>query len=288
MATPTTPPTGPKAMSSRLLTMKFMQRAAALSSAPTNAQPTLEQASKRRKLDQKYTRRSNADSLVQIDQDAIKAALAEEERKRQEALLKHAAEHGDAHWILDILDKGPASKPDSHQTPLNLVQVGFAQIDSADTTGSDAELTDVEDDSAPVVKRYNMGNRQATKNSTPKYSDSDSDDSHVGPDYAAPMFNAESGQEPAKHRPETRPEIGSGPARAASRSKQGMERARAVQFAEKRRKKEVKLNDPKASHSGGLLSISSGGAAHRQPTALTCHRCGRPGHKQAECKNPQR
>ncbi|KAL7627003.1 hypothetical protein AAE478_003779 [Parahypoxylon ruwenzoriense] len=276
-------PTPPKSMSSRLLTMKFMQRAAASSSPSASAQKPEEQVSKRRKLNRKTAARGNTDHLVQIDQSAVQAALAEEERKRQEALEKHATELGDARWVLDIPSKGPGSDREI-QTPLNVVQVGFAQIDSSDAAGLDAESTDASYGRIPMVRRYNMNNKQATKYKAPKDDNSDSDDPRLDPDYHAPLLDEEPGY---SRRPRTR--SGSGlPPLTASQSKKSAERARATEFAEKRRKKEVKLNDSRAaSSSGGLLSISSGGGTTvRQPMNFTCHRCGRPGHKVADCKNP--
>ncbi len=163
-------PTPPKTMSSRLLTMKFMQRAAASpASSPTTPTPD-EQPAKRRKVSRvipkSSTQRDFSDSLAQIhiDQAAVQAAIAEEERKRQEALVKHAAELGDARWVLDVPDKDAASN--RKIKTLNVVQVGFAQIDSqidsSDAAGFDAEPTDTSYPRTPVVRRYNMDRKQVS------------------------------------------------------------------------------------------------------------------------------
>lgn len=160
MATPT-----PRSMSSRLLTMKFMQRAAASPASSPTTPDTDEQASKRRKVTHKPASRENKDPVVQINQAEVQAAIAEEERKRQEALVQHAAELGDARWVLDIPDKtaGPGREI---QTPMNVVQVGFAQIDSQidsfDAAGFDAESTDTSHTRTPMVRRYNMGKKKAS------------------------------------------------------------------------------------------------------------------------------
>jgi len=60
------------------------------------------------------------------------------------------------------------------------------------------------------------------------------------------------------------------------------ERRKAQQLAGKRRKKEIKLNQ--------LTSISSAGsqAFQRPSTTLSCHGCGKPGHKVADCPNKKR
>jgi hypothetical protein len=146
MATETTP----KAMSTRLLTMKFMQRAAA---SPPASSPTTpkseEQSSKRRKVSH-IPASPTVQSLV--DKAAVERALAEEERKRDEALLKHAADAGDARWVLDIQHKG-ANPTDRVTTPLSIVQVGFAEIDSVDAD-SDTEYH--------PVRRYNMDKKKAS------------------------------------------------------------------------------------------------------------------------------
>lgn len=60
------------------------------------------------------------------------------------------------------------------------------------------------------------------------------------------------------------------------------ERKKAQQLAGKRRKKEIKLNQ--------LTSLSSAGsqAFQRPSSAMTCHGCGKPGHKLAECPSKKR
>ncbi|KAI2785354.1 hypothetical protein F4815DRAFT_17909 [Daldinia loculata] len=280
MATPT--PT--KSMSSRLLTMKFMQRAVASPSSPSSATSTPDdQASKRRKVSHNPAKRDNTDSLVHIDQSAVQAAIADEERKRQEAVVQNAAKLGDAHWVLDMPEKTTNSNR-GIQTPLNVVQVGFAQIDShidtSDAAGfDDFEPTDASHIRTPMVRRYNMDNKKVSKDS-----ESESDDSSSGSD--SDDSSEDNGR--GRHSYGQKSEGRSGSSRPVLKSKRSAEQVKAKQFAEKRRKKEVKLNGGIKSSpaSGGPLSISSGGStSQRQPVDFTCHRCGRPGHRIAQCKN---
>ena len=148
-------PTPPKSMSSRLLSMKFIQRAAA--SAPTPTSPSNEdQSSKRRKLSHGTSANAGVESLV--DQQAIQAAIDEGERKREEALVKHAADSGDARWVLNIPHNVPGLGGHAH-TPLNVVQVGYAQIDSVDSSGQGADSLDT----PQPVRRYNMKDKKKDK-----------------------------------------------------------------------------------------------------------------------------
>lgn len=126
----------PKSMSSRLMTMKFMQRGAAAAAAAAAASGTPEASSpatprsedgsaKRRKFAHTPSAASSPATPL-YDQTAIQAALEEEEKKRQAAIKKRAAELGDSHWVLE----GAAAQPVKGSRPLlNVVQVGFAQID---------------------------------------------------------------------------------------------------------------------------------------------------------------
>lgn len=110
--------------------MKFMQRAAATGSSPTTPKSEDEHSAKRRRTSGKVS--PTTPSAPLFDQKAVQAALEEEERKRQAALERQAIELGDSRWVLDV--QIPTSKSSvAAQTPLNIVQVGFAQIDSSDT-----------------------------------------------------------------------------------------------------------------------------------------------------------
>lgn len=156
----------PKTMSSRLLTMKFMQRAAAASpSSPSSPTPSTplpnDQSNKRRKVAHDAAPQQNVEALV--NQAAIQAAIAEEEKKVEHALLKRAEELGDARWVLDISGQ---AKDRTAQTPLNVIQVGFAQIDSFDAVGNETGSPDIPHHSVPALRRYNMDKKKVRSTST--------------------------------------------------------------------------------------------------------------------------
>ncbi|TGJ81071.1 hypothetical protein E0Z10_g7673 [Xylaria hypoxylon] len=259
MASPGTP----KTMSSRLLTMKFMQRAAASSPSSTpSTPPSNDQSNKRRKVSHNTAPQQNVDTLV--NQAAIQAAIAEEEKKVESALLKRAEELGDARWVLDVPEQ---AKGHAAPTPMNVIQVGFAHIDSFDGMENETDSAGILHDSVPALRRYNMGKKKISKkpqndsseSSFDSKSESDSD-SDSGSD--ASSSEETSGRQSFGSNPRTTSTTQS-TSRKILKSKKSAEKLKAMQFAEKRRKKEVKLNNPK----GGITSISSGGGpSPRQPT----------------------
>ncbi len=128
MSAASTPSSAPKTMSSRLLTMKFMQRAA--HSSPTSSAPSTpsEPTPKRRRTDSASTpSRVNVDSLA--DRTAIQAALADEEAKREAALEKQATEAGDTRLVLSFDEvKSLVAAP---TLALRIVPAGFANLDAS-------------------------------------------------------------------------------------------------------------------------------------------------------------
>ncbi|RGP81613.1 zinc finger domain-containing cchc-type [Fusarium longipes] len=124
-------PETPRAVSSRLLTMKFMQRAVA----SENSSPASEtHSSKKRKTDHSPV----AGRLdLNIDQATIQAALDAQETKRQEALEKHVG--ADTRWVLNNAFAG--SKATSRAaTPMNVVYVGYGDIDSSNDSGDNEDV----------------------------------------------------------------------------------------------------------------------------------------------------
>ncbi|KAI0858879.1 hypothetical protein F4860DRAFT_282827 [Xylaria cubensis] len=278
MASPGTP----KTMSSRLLTMKFMQRAAASTPSTPSTPPSNDQSNKRRKVSHNTTPQENVDTLV--NQAAIQAAIAEEEKKVESALLKRAEELGDAHWVLDV---PPQAGGHTVRTPLNVIQVGFAQIDSSDILGNESDPAGTLHESVPALRRYNMDKKKTTKKTSKNSSDSDSEsgsgsDSDSDSDSDISSSEETSGRQSFGSKSRVTSTIQSS-ARKIPKSKKSTEQLKAMQLAEKRRRKEVKLNNPK----GGIISISSGGGPSPRPSvSFTCFKCGQRGHKAIECKTP--
>lgn len=157
----------PKTMSSRLMTMKFMQRGAAAAAVAGTGSPEANSPATPRSDDgsakrQKFAHTPSAASSPATplyDQKAIQAALEEEEKKRRAAIEKRAAELGDSHWVLE----GAAALPTKGSRPLlNVVQVGFAQIDYPGAPAGDDDPFD--SGSAPgqtQFRRFNMKKSKA-------------------------------------------------------------------------------------------------------------------------------
>ncbi|KAH7037888.1 uncharacterized protein B0I36DRAFT_72492 [Microdochium trichocladiopsis] len=273
--------TPPKTMSSRLLTMKFMQRAA---TTPTTSSPSTpaseEQSAKRRKVAHK----PEDDSIeAMVDHKAVQLALAEEERKRHEAVLRNAAAAGDARWVLNA----PQHQSLAVKPLLNVVQVGFAQIDSPNTkAGNDSDDSASESETAVPFRRFNMEKKKIKK---PITSDSESD-SDSDSESDSDSDSDDSGDEPAgrtsygqSSRDSSDPDRAAA-ARRAVKAMQGTrtaEQSRAAQLAGKRRKKDVKLNSISSGGGGGLSR--SGSTKRPQTSSVKCYKCGKPGHKATEC-----
>ncbi|KAK8042124.1 zinc knuckle [Apiospora rasikravindrae] len=280
-------PTPPKAMSSRLLTMKFMQRAAASApTTPTASPKSEEQSSKRRKVSHESTANAPVDFMV--NQQAVQAAIDEGEKKREEAIVKHAAELGDARWVLDVPDS-PFNSLYQVKKPLNVVQVGYAQIDSPDATEHDTDSVGDSLEKGHLFRRYNMDKKKVPAESSKSNESSDDDDDNDDEDSAS---DADSSEDDGPGRKSYGGQ--NSPATPRIPSKRSAEREKARELAEKRRKKEVKLNSAKPA---GLSSISSGGgissgSRQGQPGAASpsfkCHNCGKPGHSFKSCPNKRR
>jgi hypothetical protein len=88
---------------------QFMRRAAASKESQTPPAEPTSHKSKRPRLS------TEAESPRASDMEAISAALAAEEEKRQQAIARAAAEAGETHWVLDV---PPA--PQATQQPLVL------------------------------------------------------------------------------------------------------------------------------------------------------------------------
>ncbi|KAF3769956.1 hypothetical protein M406DRAFT_335723 [Cryphonectria parasitica EP155] len=270
----------PSGASQRLLTMKFMQRAAAASS-PTSPSTTTSDdghSSKRRKTAGRSSMGEPETSSYVIDQKAARAALDEEERKRQVAIAKVAEQLGDGHWVLDAA-KLPRSDRQA-VAPLKTVQVGFSQIDRRGGLEDDSDNTDTSTADGPSFRAYgpekkvqrDKASSYAQRTGVPKYadlfplsplpqsnsdsdSDSDSDDSD-----SSDSSDEDSSEEVTQEQP-GRASYGA-QKRDELRSKQNAERERARKLSSQRREKVVKLN--KLTSISGAGSYSSKGKPGRR------------------------
>ncbi|KAH7413031.1 hypothetical protein BKA64DRAFT_660137 [Cadophora sp. MPI-SDFR-AT-0126] len=267
MSAASTPGSAPKTMSSRLLTMKFMQRAAHSSPSAAFSSSPDEPSPKRRRTDSSSTSTPSKVSVDALaDRKAIQAALASEEAKRQAALEKQAAEAGDTRWVLSFEDQHHSTP--SPVLPLRVVQTGFANLDASP---SQPRLIDtVSEDQAPMFGRRSFGrfNKVLEKQQDPSIEDSsESDDegeesrssaSDSGSDDPTSALIKASRQEAADR------------ARAERKAKKRVAMAEAEELAKKRRKDVVNLN--------GLTSLSG-----KSAPVPACYNCGGP-HLKKDCR----
>ncbi|KAH9209852.1 hypothetical protein DL95DRAFT_427972 [Leptodontidium sp. 2 PMI_412] len=263
-----TPGSAPKSMSSRLLTMKFMQRAA--HSSPTAASPSSpdEPSPKRRRTDSSSTStpsKVNVDALA--DRQAIQAALAGEEAKRQAALERQAAEAGDTRWVLSFEDQQHSAP--SPVLALRVVQTGFANLDALP---SQPLFTNEEsEDQAPMVGRRSFGrfNKVLEKQQDPSMEDSSESDNDEDEESNSSDSGSDS-DDPTSALIKASRQEAADRARVERRAKKRAAKAEADEIAKKRRKDVVNLN--------GLTSLSG-----KSAPVPACFSCGGP-HYKKDCR----
>ncbi|GAD92086.1 hypothetical protein NFIA_040050 [Paecilomyces variotii No. 5] len=91
-----------KTMSSRLLTMKFMQRAAHSAANNAAASPSEDGRTTPKRARLSTDAAESSPATPSSDLDAISAAIKAEEQKRAEAVARQAAEAGETEWVLDF------------------------------------------------------------------------------------------------------------------------------------------------------------------------------------------
>ncbi|RFN51009.1 transcription factor [Fusarium flagelliforme] len=238
-------PETPRGVSSKLLTMKFMQRAVA----SENSSPASETHSSKKRKTEHSPAAGRLD--LNINQAAIQAALDAQETKRQEALEKHVG--ADTRWVLNDALVG-SKAPNQVKTPMNVVYVGYGDIDSSNDSGDNED--------APAAGQ------------TQKASDDEEDSEDEDSDHADTPSHAR------KRKPSTDSPSHS---RSRSRSRPNTESNKAKELRDKRKKKEVKLSRPTSISGGG---ISSGGGSQFSPAggkSMTCYKCHQSGHKAVDC-----
>ncbi|KAK7441959.1 hypothetical protein CaCOL14_009775 [Colletotrichum acutatum] len=280
---PETPPG--RGISSRLLTMKFMQRAAASDATP---EPSPEEPSSKRR---KFQNSPLTGDFHSFDQTAVQAALKQQEAKRLSALEASRVELADTHWVLDgAWDKST----ETENAPPNIVYIGYADIDIADgeeeaaaTATAQVGRMKIESNKKKATKN---AKKETPKKTKPQSSDSDgsteSDDSSDGSsdeDEASSSSDEEASMKTPPKAVKGLASGGQGRTRVNLQAKKSSESMKAKEFREKRMKKEVKLNKL-ASISGGATGGFSGAGKPNAP--FNCHNCNKPGHRAADC--PQR
>ncbi|KAH7162662.1 hypothetical protein B0J13DRAFT_16198 [Dactylonectria estremocensis] len=255
-------PETPRGVSSRLLTMKFMQRAVA-SASPAGSPDSESHSAKKRKLGESP---SEGRMSLNIDQATIKAALDEQEAKRLAALEKHVG--ADTHWVLNNTWAG--SKATTTSTPLKVVYVGYGDIDSSNESGDNEDVSANGRTSTHNFKKSKPKNPEPQKPAVESHDSSDSD-SDVSDEPTPGRKRKPSSDSPHSQSARSR-------SRSRSQPRQSLEHAKAKEFREKRKKKEVKLSK--------VTSISSGGGNQFSPSSnksMTCYRCHQTGHRAVDC-----
>ncbi|KAI9803792.1 MAG: hypothetical protein M1825_001672 [Sarcosagium campestre] len=263
MAAPVSPAGRPtKTMSSKLLTMKFMQRAAASSSsAPADLKYPL---SKRQRLSEGKNPPSPG-----IDRIAVKAALDLEEQKRSEALERQAADAGETKWVLSFRD-GSQAAPDrtgiKSPTAFHVVKLGYAGVDdSSESIYSHQDQLDRRE-ATNGRKSFGKFNKTLEKDQTTDDTSSDDGSSSSALDSDADGAESLQGLQAADNDQSQR----SAQRRLTKGGRKGREDVKNTTLPGR----EV----PNLSH-----GISSGGGGQR-----ACYNCGRTDHLASSCQQQAR
>ncbi|KAH6668840.1 hypothetical protein B0J14DRAFT_151546 [Halenospora varia] len=272
MAAAGSPNGAPKAMSSRLLTMKFMQRAAASSPASSTPSTPDEPPSKRRRTATDSSPTTAFDINALADQQTVQRAVADEEAKRQAALERQAVEAGDTRWVLSFEDQSNAAV----SAALRVVPTGFATIDRLSPLLIRSTEEEPEDKPVMVGRRsFGKFNRVLEKQQNPSNEDSSESDSEDDSEDSEGDSDDDS-DDPTNALIKASRHEATQKLKEERRAKKRVEKAKQLEMAKNRKKKDVNLN--------GLTSLSGKPApsANRGP----CYNCGGP-HVKSNCPELQ-
>ncbi|KAF2113786.1 hypothetical protein BDV96DRAFT_601260 [Lophiotrema nucula] len=258
----------PKMMSSRLMTMKFMQRSAAKEpSTPSNPPPS------------KRVRLSNGTSSTPAtpapsEQAVVQAALAAEEKKREEALDRAAAKAGETKWVLSFQEPDRSTRGEG----LEVREVGFGGIDLLES--------DEEEESGQGGARMRFGGgvkRKAQKIVKEEESDAESGEASESDseDSGEDEEDLDSDDPTAELIRETKRDVYAKEREARRVSKESKKERESM-----RRRSGVD-EDMDVSK---LSSLSGGGtpkSAVKGKSDMACFACGEKGHMKAQCPNNQ-
>ncbi|KAI9654806.1 MAG: hypothetical protein M1821_005800 [Bathelium mastoideum] len=298
MATPTQPG---KQMSSRLLTMKFMQRAA---NSPSSDNPSSASGppSKKQRLSNGSSYSSSPSNTPvkptsksrHQDRQAVQAALVEEERRRQHALEKAAADAGESRWVLSFQEDTQSTAKDGNggNAGLQIIRKSYAEIDleqravdesfhSTKSGGDDHPKAhdskiDLDRDAVEGASSLDLGdmvgrrsfgrfNQSIERRQDPKYESSSNSEA------PSDSFSASEDSENEETRTQSHAE------RKASNKHS---KAVPPMHAEDRRNKNISLNR--------LSTISGGGGSDPRKNNVECFKCGQKGHRAKHCHQPNR
>ncbi|THY05130.1 hypothetical protein D6D03_03248 [Aureobasidium pullulans] len=266
-----------KNMSSRLLNMKFMQRASA--STPTT--PTTPDGTR-------PSKRQRTEAAVDPDVRAFQEAAAAEEAKKNAFIERAAAEAGETKWVLSVSD----DKPQNTASSLRIVEAGYGAIDSgAPIPESDDEE---EEQSAGMAGRRSFGKFNKAVEVRTSYRESDiAHTDNVQRQHNPDLSSSESEDDEDASESESSEDDedlseadllikaerkeAAAKLRAERKQQRKAEEARTKQMAERRRSRDINLNKV-----GGISNAAIRGKQAAMAN-MACHVCGQKGHLQKDC-----
>lgn len=258
-----------KPMSSRLMTMKFMQRAAASTSpsTPQSQSHTLDTLPSKR---QKVSAATSSIPTPTSDLQLIQVALTKEEEKKEKAINRLAEEAGETKWVLSTVN----GEKGNGVGGLRVANAGYSEIDQEAWRPAVSGRRSFGKFNQELEKRQDgaAGTSSSSSETETEASEEDGEDSD---DPAGTRELIRVAKENAMRRADDE--------RYQRKQQRRAEKDELARLVEKRRSKEVKLNR--------LSSISGVGGGGGKPGGsgkqdIECYSCGEKGHVKRDC--PQR